>query len=121
MTDRIFVSNLSVHAHHGVFDAEKTLGQVFNLDIECEIDRQPKRDDELSNTVCYGEVCDMVKRISDANSFNLIETFAESISSQLLKSYPSIVSVGVTVRKPSAPLNHIVDHVGVSIRRTRDD
>ncbi len=52
--------------------------------------------------------------------FNLIETFAERIADAILAKWVIVEEVTVTVRKPSAPIRHLVDHVGVSITRTRN-
>ena len=100
MTDRIFVSNLCLHGFHGVHKAEKSLGQ--------------------EETVHYGEVCDLAEDLSGKTVFNLIETFAERIADAILAKWDIVEEVTVTVRKPSAPIRHLVDHVGVSITRTRN-
>jgi 7,8-dihydroneopterin aldolase/epimerase/oxygenase len=121
MTDRIFVSNLSLHGHHGVMDAEKALGQKFKVDIDCKVARPTGAGDKLSDTVNYAELCDLAAHISAKDVFNLIETLAHDLAIAILKQFPMVREVTVTVRKPSAPIRHAFDHVGVSVTRGRDD
>jgi dihydroneopterin aldolase len=121
MTDRIFVSNLRLHGHHGVMDAEKSLGQKFEVDIDCCIIRPTDAIDRLSGTVNYADLCDLAAEISANDNFNLIETLAHDIATVILSRFEMVQEVTVTVRKPSAPIKYNVDHVGVSVTRGRDD
>lgn len=120
MTDRVFVSNLCLHGYHGVHTAEKSLGQKFFIDIDCQLAEEATSTDRMEETVHYGEVCDLAEELSGNTVFNLIETFAERIASAILEKWPIIDKVTVTVRKPSAPIRHLVDHVGVAITRSRN-
>ncbi|MEZ5985276.1 MAG: dihydroneopterin aldolase [Hyphomonas sp.] len=120
MTDRVFVTNLCLHGFHGVHKAEKSLGQKFYIDMDCALKPQAARKDEMSETVHYGELCDLAERLSGETVFNLIETFAERIAMAVLEEQPLVERITVTVRKPSAPIRHFVDHVGVVITRSRD-
>ena len=48
MTDRVFVTNLCLHGFHGVHKAEKSLGQKFYIDMECELKPQAARNDDMA-------------------------------------------------------------------------
>ncbi len=120
MTDRVFVSNLRLHGFHGVHRAEKSLGQKFYIDMDCELKPQAGRTDRMAETVDYGALCDLAARLSAETVFNLIETFAGKIAEAVLDEQPLVERVTVTVRKPSAPIRHFVDHVGVVVTRSRD-
>lgn len=121
MNDRVFVSNLCIHGFHGVHKAEKSLGQKFYIDIDCELRSRATSKDIMSEAVDYSALCDLVERLSAETVFNLIETFAERVAHSVLAQQPLVQRVTVTVRKPSAPIRHFVDHVGVVIVRGRDD
>ncbi|MAN45994.1 MAG: dihydroneopterin aldolase [Hyphomonas sp.] len=120
MTDRIFVTNLCLHGFHGVHTAEKSLGQKFFIDIDCRLAEPATSSDLMEETVHYGEVCDLAEELSGKTVFNLIKTFAERIASAILEKWNIVEEVTVTVRKPSAPIRHLVDHVGVAITRSRN-
>jgi dihydroneopterin aldolase len=121
MSDRVFVSNLCLHGFHGVHSAEKNLGQKFYIDIDCELQNAATDTDLMRNTVDYGALCDLAARLSAETVFNLIETFAERIAQAVLDTQPLVKRVSITVRKPSAPIRHFVDHVGVVVSRSRND
>ncbi|KAF0186501.1 MAG: dihydroneopterin aldolase [Hyphomonadaceae bacterium] len=120
MTVRVLVSNLIVHGHHGVADAEKTLGQKFEVDIDCHVRRPNPADDTMRSTVCYSELCDIAIELSNRVTFNLIETFAYRLIDEIFERFASVERVRVCLRKPSAPIRHSLDHVGVELERARD-
>ncbi|MEL6363075.1 MAG: dihydroneopterin aldolase [Pseudomonadota bacterium] len=120
MYDKIFISNLQIHGFHGVYEAEKSLGQMFEFDIECGIRRESGAEDTLNNTVCYGAVCDLVYELSSSSSrFDLLETLAEHICAAIFETFDRVETVALNVRKPQAPIKYTLDHVGVRIERER--
>lgn len=122
MSDKILVSNLRLHAHHGVFAEENTLGQKFDIDIECMLDtRAFAKGDEYANAVCYGSLCQIAEDVSNQGPFALIEKFGHEIAITALERYNDIVAIKVVIRKRSAPVPQVVDYLGVEINRTRDD
>ncbi|MBN8915916.1 MAG: dihydroneopterin aldolase, partial [Rhizobiales bacterium] len=40
-TDRLFLRQLPFYARHGVYDAERELGQRFIIDVDCWLDTRP--------------------------------------------------------------------------------
>lgn len=122
MSDKILVSNLRLHANHGVFTEENTLGQKFDIDIECLLDTRPfAADDDYANAVCYGSLCQIAEDVSNSGPFALIEKFGHEIAMTVLQRYVDVESIRVVIRKRSAPVPQIVDYLGVDIMRTRDD
>jgi len=103
-----------------VKEAEKSLGQKFYLDIVCGIERDAAAPDKMSTTVCYDEICNLITEISSAQTFNLIESFAERIIAAIFESFDIVSSVDLTIEKPNAPIHHKVDYVGVSVFRERE-
>lgn len=120
MTVRVFVSNLIVHGHHGVAAAEKTLGQKFEVDIDCHIRRPDPTDDAMHSTVCYSALCDIAVALSNRSTFNLIETFGHRLIDEVFKQFAIVDRVRICIRKPSAPIRHSLDHVGIEIARVRE-
>lgn len=120
MNDRIFISNLCIHGYHGAFPEEAKLGQKFFIDINCHIDPdESSLNDDYSKTVCYAKLCELASEVSASGPFKLIETLGDHIATRILATFPTILEVRVQIRKPSAPLEAIIDHVGVEITRTR--
>lgn len=121
MSLTIFVSKLIVHGFHGVNPEEKSLGQKFEVDIECRIDAPDCSSDKLNSTVNYSSLCDIGHAVSQAGSFNLIETYADRVIRAIFGAHPEVDWVKVVVLKPSAPLAHVFDTVGVELSRARDE
>ncbi|MCX8998104.1 2-amino-4-hydroxy-6-hydroxymethyldihydropteridine diphosphokinase [Rhizobiaceae bacterium BDR2-2] len=120
MTDRVFVSSLCLHGHHGLHPEETRLGQKFLIDIECAADLSPcATDDDYEKAVCYGTLCDIAAEVSASGPFKLIETLGQRIAEAILARFYAVSEVVVRVRKPSAPLPAMLDHAGVEIRRRR--
>ncbi|WP_161555730.1 2-amino-4-hydroxy-6-hydroxymethyldihydropteridine diphosphokinase [Mangrovicoccus ximenensis] len=120
MTDRVFVSNLCLHAHHGVFPEEKRLGQKFYLDIDCGMSvAGAANEDDYGQTVCYDGLCKLAEEVSQAGPFDLIETLGDRIAGTILERHPLVSSVRVAIRKPAAPIAAMLDHVGIEVSRRR--
>ncbi|MBB4105615.1 2-amino-4-hydroxy-6-hydroxymethyldihydropteridine diphosphokinase [Allorhizobium borbori] len=120
MTDRVFVSNLCLHGHHGLFPEETRLGQKFYIDIECAVDLAPAGlSDDYEKAVGYDTLCDIATAVSAAGPYKLIETLGHRIAEAVLARFYIITEVVVRVRKPSAPMAAMFDNVGVEIRRRR--
>ena len=119
--DKIIISRLEVISNHGVLDAEKILGQKFYVSIELAIDlRKAGQTDDIANTINYAEVCDMVAKLMQGRTYNLIETCAEKIADSILTMYESVSDVTVKIEKPHAPIKHSFGNVAVLITRKRE-
>ena len=122
MSDRIFVSGLVIHAHHGVMEHESKVGQRFELDLELSIDlKDAARSDKLVDTVSYSAIVDTACSAFTARSYRLVEAAAGAVADALLAGFAAVSSVQVTVRKPHAPIAAIFADVGVTLVRCRED
>ena len=119
MTDRIVVRNIRTEGRHGVHESELLAPQPFEVDVELVLDLQPAGiHDDLAQTVDYGRVDAIVRRIVETMSFRLLEAIAESIAQEVLAEF-DVVELGVRVRKPAVKLGGPVDYAGVEIWRRR--
>ncbi len=122
MSDKIFVTGLLIHAHHGVMEHESKVGQRFVLDLELAIDlKGAARSDKLVDTVSYAAIVESATRAFTAQSYRLVETAAGAVADSLLADFASVTVVEVTVRKPHAPIAAIFADVGVTLTRRRED
>ena len=84
--DRLSVSGIVVHGHHGVFDFERRDGQEFVIDLVLGMDTAPGRaDDDLHDTVDYGTLVDEVRSAVANDPVDLIETLAQRIADVCLR------------------------------------
>ena len=91
------VHGLELFGRHGVNDDERRDGQTFLVDVTLDI-AEPK-EDEIEATIDYRSVRDIVRGINDAESYQLLETFAAAIA-DALNTELRVKRVRVNVRKP---------------------
>ena len=121
MEDKIRLNGISVYAHHGLCDAEKYLGQRFDIDVEIVTDLSPAWSDDIDDALDYRQVYDTVVHEVSNSRFNLIEKLALHLLKKILESTPRALIVTLKVRKPCVPLGGLIDSTEVIITRKRDE
>ncbi|HEM48645.1 MAG TPA: dihydroneopterin aldolase [Caldithrix sp.] len=117
--DKILLKNMIFYAHHGYYEAERELGQKFEVDIQVECNLQSAASsDDLKQTIDYQGIYKIAKNTFENYKFKLIETVAEKTASKILK-LTGINNVLIRVRKPHVPLNGLLDFVEIEIYRER--
>jgi 7,8-dihydroneopterin aldolase/epimerase/oxygenase len=91
------VHGLELFGRHGVNDDERRDGQTLLFDVTLEV-AEPK-EDTIDATVDYRKVRDIVSRVNDKESYQLLETLAAGAADALIAELP-VQSVRVRVRKP---------------------
>ena len=118
MSDSIKIKGITAFGFHGVYTEERAKGQKFIVDVKLSLDLKGIADD-LTKTVNYADVANLVARHITGEPVNLIETLAESIADEILKDYPLVKKVQVKVHKPEAPINVEFKDVIVKIEKER--
>jgi dihydroneopterin aldolase len=122
MSDRIFISGLSLHAYHGVMAYEAKVGQTFTIDLELEIDlADAVRSDKVVDTVSYDKVVDCASHAFCRRRFRLIEAAAGEVAGAVLAAFPRVRTIKVTIHKPHAPIAATFSDVGVTLVRARSN
>jgi dihydroneopterin aldolase len=117
----IYIDGLQAYGYHGVLPEEKTLGQQFIFDVRLSLrDCAGVTTDDVSDTIDYTEVIDVVTDVATCESYDLLERLAGSIAQSLLLRFP-VDSVWVRVTKPHPPIPCALTGVGVSLEMRRDD
>ncbi|WP_096203223.1 dihydroneopterin aldolase [Bacillus sp. FJAT-45350] len=118
--DKIYMHQLQFYGYHGVFSEEKTLGQRYMVDLTLSVDLHGAGvTDDLSKTVNYADVYQLVKQIVEGKAFDLIEAVAETIANSILSEFVLIKECTVKVTKPNPPIPGHYESVAVEISRTR--
>lgn len=113
---KITLKNCAFFARHGVFNEEETLGQRFFVDAVLDVDAgNALHKDEIEGTVDYGTAFQVIERIITGKRRFLIEALALETAKALCQEFPMIESAEVTIRKPNAPVQGVLDHVEVTI------
>lgn len=116
--DKISIKKLEVFARHGVFPEENVLGQKFVISaVLYTSTHRAGVSDELEHSVHYGEVSHLIKKITEENTWKLLECLAEHLAQAILQEYPPVHRVDLEVEKPWAPVGLPMDTVSVAISR----
>jgi dihydroneopterin aldolase len=118
MQGRLVLQGLVFHAYHGHCPEEAVLGGRFVVDVEMQLSLAQIQDD-LSGTVDYAQVYEMVRQEVTGQRRRLIETLADQIAERLWQSYPQLEALTVRVHKPHAPLPGLFEDVYVEVDRRR--
>ncbi|MDQ8193442.1 dihydroneopterin aldolase [Coraliomargarita sp. SDUM461004] len=117
---KIELKELVFFARHGLLEEEAVLGQRFRVDVVVTLN--PSLDlslDSPESTVNYVELYATVKEIFTQQRFNMIEAAADRIAARVLERFAKIISITVTVKKPSVPVDCICDYFAAEVTRCR--
>jgi dihydroneopterin aldolase len=115
---RIELIGLEIHGHHGVLEHERRDGQRFLFDLELELARTP-HEDRIEDAQDYREAVAIVRKVSGARAYQLLEALASDLADALLTGM-ELESVMVRVCKPDVDLGVPVRHAAVVVERRRD-
>jgi dihydroneopterin aldolase len=111
----ISLTGMEFFAYHGCNPEEQKKGNKFNVDLEffTSTDEAEKNDD-LSKTIDYQKVYDVIKREMDIKS-KLLENVARRILNALFENFPALGSAKIVVSKLNPPLGGNVGKVSVAL------
>jgi dihydroneopterin aldolase len=111
---KISLIDMRFYAYHGCLEEEALIGGNYLVDVNIFTDySQAAKNDDLSLTVDYCSVYEIVKREMMIRS-RLIENVAFRIATSLKTELQSIAHVDVKVTKIAPPVNGDVQSVSVS-------
>ena len=120
MSDQIFLTGIAGFGYHGLFDHERQNGQDFFVDVALTVDlTAASKSDEISDTVNYAEITNLVVTHITIEPVNLIEKLAGRIADHILKDHARVLVATVTVHKPQAPVNAVLKDIAVQVTRKR--
>jgi len=118
MSDSIFIKGIKSFGYHGVLKSENVTGQDFFVDIELFLDlTKASESDDVSDTVNYAEITDLVIAEIAGETVSLIEKLAGRIAERIKSEYPQVLLTSVTVHKRHAPVLAQVSDISVTISR----
>lgn len=116
--DQIRIKNLSVFAHHGVYEQEKEQGQNFCVNAVLYVDAEKAgKSDDIADAVDYGAVCLLIDQYMRENRFDLLEAVADHVAKAILFEFPAVRSLEVEIGKPDAPIPLRFESVSVRVAR----
>jgi len=118
--DSIVLKNMHFFAYHGVHNAERELGQKFEIDLHLHCDLQRAGEtDRLEETVDYTKVYRLVRGVMKEERFYLLERLGSAIAQRIFVEFEQIHKICIAIRKPYVPIDGALDYVEVNLCRER--
>ena len=76
----VFIRNLEVLAHIGIYGHEQGKLQPVRINVDLAVEDVHRLEDKLERVVDYAEIATSIRAIVDAGHINLAETLAERIA-----------------------------------------
>ena len=117
----VSIRGLEITACHGVHGFEKTNPQLFIFDVDIKTDfYAAAKNDDLTATINYSQVCALISEITQGSVYNLIEKLAYECAFSVLEKFERAEAVTLTVHKPQAPLKCKFKSVAVTVSAERE-
>ena len=113
MTLTIELAGLELFGYHGVEEEERRAGQRFVFDVWVEVGDDAARSDRIEDAVDYREVVAVVREVSDARAYSLLEALASATAHALVERL-AVEHARVRVRKPDVRLERPVEYSAVT-------
>ena len=111
----IHISDIRLHARHGVLPQEQLTGNDYSIDIRVGYDiSQAMLTDDVEDTLNYAEVYNIIKEEMLKPS-KLIEHVAGRIANRLTDDYVEISSIVLRITKINPPMGADCQGAGVEI------
>jgi dihydroneopterin aldolase len=119
-SDTLTLSRMRFHSRHGVLPEETVRGQDFEVTVQLDLPlAEAGRSDDLTRTVDYRAVHDVVRSVMIGPPRQLVEALAEAVAAEVLQRFPRVQAVEVEVTKLSPPVDFVSAGLAVRIRRSR--
>ena len=116
----IYLNDLIFNGFHGVYPAEKKIGNTFKVDVRIQITPATKTIHKLEDTIDYVQVYALIQKIM-AVPTPLLETIVANIADQILAANPLAESVYVKITKQQLSVPYFEGTTSVDIERTRSN
>lgn len=114
----IHITDLHIHARHGVLPQEQLTGNDYTVDIKIGFDiSRAAQTDDVADTLNYAEVYNIIKEEMNVPS-KLIEHVAGRIADKLTARYAKISTIVLRITKLNPPMGADCTGAGVEIHVT---
>jgi len=117
----IEIVGLSLYTHHGVEQAERTVGQRLVFDLSFDLSQcDATVTDRVEDTIDYADVCQQVALAAQERSYATLERLCSAIADRMMDRYGAD-AVTVRATKPEPPIPLPVEEVTVEVWKERGD
>jgi len=112
----VALKDVKCFALHGYYPEEQIIGNHFIVDLETEF-TPLGFNDELNQTVNYEDLNTIIRE-EMKNTQKLLETVLSNIVSKVIKLYPFVETVNVSMKKLNPPMPGQIGHSFVKLSYT---
>ena len=116
----IYLNDLIFNGFHGVYPAEKKIGNTFKVDLRIHFTPTSSTIYKLEETIDYVQVYALIKKIMELPT-PLLETIVANIADQILEAHPIAESVYVKITKQQLAVPYFEGTTAVDIERFRSN
>ena len=114
--DFIFIDDLRVDAHVGIFQRERAAAQTLEISMTFGVPDAAAKNDDIASTIRYDAVIERIRKELAERHFNLLETLGEYVIALMLDEF-SAPWVKISIAKLGIMPG--VRRVGVQIERSK--
>jgi len=115
----IYLNDLIFNGFHGVYPAEKKIGNTFKVDVRIQMTPATKTIHKLEDTIDYVQVYALIQKIM-AIPTPLLETIVANIADQILAANPLAELVYVKITKQQLLVPYFEGTTSVDLERKRN-
>ncbi|MDG1027939.1 MAG: dihydroneopterin aldolase [Bacteroidetes bacterium] len=113
---KVILTDIRIYAFHGCMEEEERIGSDYIVNLEVEADmKKASATDALVDAVDYVNLNTIVKEEMSVRS-KLLEHVGQRIIDRILKQFPEVLSVEVSVAKQNPPIGGDVGEVCVCLK-----
>lgn len=113
---KVILTDIRIYAFHGCMEEEERIGSDYIVNLEVEADmKKASATDALVDAIDYVNLNTIVKEEMSVRS-ELLEHVGQRIIDRILKQFPEVLSVEVSVAKQNPPIGGDVGEVCVCLK-----
>lgn len=113
---KVILSDIRIYAFHGCMEEEERIGSDYIVNLEVETDMiKASASDDLYDAVDYVSLNAIVKEEMSVRS-KLLEHVGQRIIGRVLKQFPKVEAIEVSVAKQNPPIGGDVGEVCVCLK-----
>lgn len=115
MTGTVQIRNVQFQGKHGASADERRSSRRFQVDVDLHLPLgRAAESDRLTDTVNYGEVCELIVQIGEARPYRLLEALAAAMLREMHARWPQ-ARIAIELRKLHPPCLGNPDYTAVRL------
>lgn len=119
---RLTIKGAQFYAYHGVKQEERDLGGRYEVDLDLYYNASEAiANDSVAFALNYEEAMNCIEETFSDESYNLIETVANTILDLAFERFPNLIEATIRVRKMNVPIHSVVAFIETELTKHRTD